>query len=180
MTFGLRTGGIWGASLGVARAIVCRRQRTFIECVLFLSSRLKLAATELRHATATSLALIRASEQVGPALSAKNRQAVILPAGQVRMAGRNLMQVLKAIHCGQAKRIEDTEPVGLGFHQMVAAIDHELTEMTVAQGLKLRCAASLSLPAEPDEERLLHEPFGPDRLVARTDSVHRAECRGRP
>ena len=98
--------------------------------------------------------LIRASVQAGPALSAENTQAVILLAGQVRMVGRNLMQVLRAIHRGQAVRIEDTEPVWLGLHQMVAAIDDELTEMTVAYGSKLRRAAGLSLPVEPDKERL--------------------------
>ena len=98
--------------------------------------------------------LIRASVQAGPALSAENTQAVILLAGQVRMVGRNLMQVLKAIHRGQAVRIEDTEPVWLGLHQLVAAINDELTEMTVAYGSKLRRAASLSLPAEQDGDRL--------------------------
>ncbi len=98
--------------------------------------------------------LIRASVQAGPALSAENTQAVILLAGQVRMIGRNLMQVLKAIHRGQAVRIEDTEPVWRGLHEMVAVIDAELTEMTVAYGSKLRRTATLSVPAEPNEERL--------------------------
>jgi hypothetical protein len=98
--------------------------------------------------------LIRASVQAGPALSAENTQAVVLLAGQVRMVGRNLMQVLKAIHRGQAVRIEDTEPVWRGLHQMVAAIDDELTEMTVAYGSKLRRAANLSFPDEPDQEGL--------------------------
>jgi hypothetical protein len=98
--------------------------------------------------------LIRASVQAGPALSAENTQAVVLLAGQVRMVGRNLMQVLKAIHRGQAVRIEDTEPVWRGLHEMVAAIDDELTEMTVAYGSKLRRAANLSFPDEPDQEGL--------------------------
>lgn len=91
--------------------------------------------------------LIRASVQAGPALSAENTQAVILLAGQVRMVGRNLMQVLRAIHRGQAVRIEDTEPVWLGLQQMVAEIDDELTEITVAYGSKLRRAAGLSVPS---------------------------------
>jgi hypothetical protein len=62
------------------------------------------------------------------------------------MVGRNLMQVVRAIHRGQAVRIEDTEPVWLGLQQLVAEIDDELTEMTVAYGSKLRRAASLSVP----------------------------------
>src|ERR1700743_3582587 len=58
--------------------------------------------------------LIRASVQAGPALSAENTRAVVELASQVRMVGRNLAQVLKAIHRGQAVRIEDTEPVWRG------------------------------------------------------------------
>ena len=42
----------------------------------------------------------------------------------------------------------------LGLYQMVAAIDAELTEMTVAYGSKLRRAASLSVRAESDEQSL--------------------------
>jgi hypothetical protein len=55
--------------------------------------------------------LIRASVQAGPALSAENTRAIVELAQQVRMVGRNLSQVLRAIHRGQAVRIEDTEPV---------------------------------------------------------------------
>lgn len=92
--------------------------------------------------------LIRASVQAGPALSAENTKAVVALAAQVRMVGRNLSQVLKAIHRGQAVRIEDTEPVWRGLHEVVAAINDELTEMTVAYGSKLRREARLSLPEE--------------------------------
>lgn len=92
--------------------------------------------------------LIRASVQAGPALSADNTRAVVELAQQVRMVGRNLSQVLRAIHRGQAVRIEDTEPVWRGLHEVVAAINDELTEMTVAYGSKLRRQAGLSLPAE--------------------------------
>lgn len=91
--------------------------------------------------------LIRGSVQAGPALSAENTRAIVLLAGQVRMVGRNLMQLLRAIHRGQAVRIEDTEPVWLGLQQIVAAIDDELTEMTVAYGSKLRRAAGLIVRA---------------------------------
>jgi hypothetical protein len=55
--------------------------------------------------------LIRASVQAGPALSAENTRAIVELAQQVRMVGRNLSQVLRAINRGQAVRIEDTEPV---------------------------------------------------------------------
>lgn len=92
--------------------------------------------------------LIRASVQAGPALSAENTRAVVELANQVRMVGRNLAQVLKAIHRGQAVRLEDSEPVWRGLHEVVAAINDELTEMTVAYGSKLRREAKLTMPEE--------------------------------
>lgn len=95
--------------------------------------------------------LIRASVQAGPALSADNTRAVVELAQQVRMVGRNLSQVLRAIHRGQAVRIEDTEPVWRGLHEVVAALNDELTEMTVAYGSKLRRQASLTLQSTADE-----------------------------
>jgi hypothetical protein len=98
--------------------------------------------------------LIRASVQAGPALSAENTRTVGELAQQVRMVGRNLSQVLRAIHRGQAVRIEDTEPVWRGLHEVVAAINDELTEITVAYGSKLRREAGLVLPAEIPEEDL--------------------------
>lgn len=98
--------------------------------------------------------LIRASVQAGPALSAENTRAVVELASQVRMVGRNLAQVLRAIHRGQAVRIEDTEPVWRSLHDVVAVINDELTEMTVAYGSKLRREAKLALPAEISGEEL--------------------------
>ncbi len=92
--------------------------------------------------------LIRASVQAGPALSAENTKAVVALAGQVRMVGRNLSQVLRAIHRGQAVRIEDTEAVWRGLHAAIAEINDELTEMTIAYGSKLRRQAGLDLLPE--------------------------------
>lgn len=92
--------------------------------------------------------LIRASVQAGPALSADNTRVVVELARQIRMVGHNLSQVLRAIHRGQAVRIEDTEPVWRGLHEVVGAINDELTEMTIAYGSKLRRQAGLALPAE--------------------------------
>lgn len=89
--------------------------------------------------------LIRASVQAGPALSADNTRAVVMLADQVRRVGRNLSQLLKAIHRGQAVRIEDSEAVWRGLHQVIATLNDELTEMTVAYGSKLRRDAGLSL-----------------------------------
>lgn len=87
--------------------------------------------------------LIRASVQAGPALSADNTKAVVALAEQVRRVGRNLSQVLHAIHRGQAVRIEDAEPVWQGLFDAVSSVNDELTEMTVAYGSKLRRTAQL-------------------------------------
>ena len=92
--------------------------------------------------------LIRASVQAGPALSAENTKAFVTLAGQVRIVGRNLSQVLKAIHRGQAVRLDDTEKVWRGLHEMIVSINDELTGMTLAYGSKLRREAKLSLPEE--------------------------------
>lgn len=95
--------------------------------------------------------LIRASVQAGPALSSENTQAVVALAQQVRMVGRNLSQMLRAIHRGQAVDMEDTEPVWRGLHAAISAIDDELTEITIAYGSKLRRQAKLA--ASVDEIR---------------------------
>lgn len=96
--------------------------------------------------------LIRGSVQAGPALSAENTRAVVELAGQVRAVGRNLSQLLRAIHRGQAVRLEDTEAVWRGLHAVVAEINDELTEMTVAYGSKLRREAGLRLPVEVEHQ----------------------------
>lgn len=118
------------------------------------------AADELRLQEAVALfglpkaevvrRLIRASVQAGPALSAENTEAVVELAQQLRAVGRNLAQVLKAIHRGQAVGMAETEAVWRGLHAAVAAINDELTEMTVAYGSKLRREAKLALPAKAD------------------------------
>lgn len=89
--------------------------------------------------------LIRASVQAGPALSADNTAVVVALSTQVRMVGRNLMQLLRAIHRGQAVRIEDTEDVWRELAAAISAIDRELTEMTLAYGSRLRRDAGLSI-----------------------------------
>jgi hypothetical protein len=91
--------------------------------------------------------LIRAAVQAGPALSADNTETVIALAQQMRKVGMNLAQILKAIHCGQATSMADTEAVWRGLHEALSAINDELTDMTVAYGSKLRRAAKLHLTA---------------------------------
>jgi len=94
--------------------------------------------------------LIRAAVQAGPALSAHNTETVITLAQQVRRVGVNLAQILKAIHCGQAVGMADSEAVWRGLHEALSAINDELSDMTGAYGAKLRREAKLQLTAETD------------------------------
>lgn len=78
--------------------------------------------------------LVRASVDVGPALSAEGVERVEALTGQVRIIGRNLMQVLKAIHRGDAVGIAESEPVWRGLQEMIAALDGELSDWSEAAG----------------------------------------------
>ena len=109
------------------------------------SLRVELAAAEadtLEHAAAVFgvgkselvRRLVRASVDVGPALSAEGVERVEALTGQVRIVGRNLMQVLKAIHRGDAVGIAEAEPVWRGLQEMIAALDSELSEWSEAAG----------------------------------------------
>ena len=88
--------------------------------------------------------LIRASLQAGPALSVENMEVVAEFASQVRMVGRNLAQVLKAVHQGRAVGISETEPVWRALCETIAVINDELTDMTLGYGSKLRRCAGLA------------------------------------
>ncbi|MER9469772.1 hypothetical protein NKI82_28445 [Mesorhizobium sp. M0482] len=87
--------------------------------------------------------IIRANLDVGPALSADNSRTVAALASQVRMVGRNLSQLLHAIHSGHAAPMEAALPIWEALDERVKAVDAELTAMTIAHGLKLRKAAHL-------------------------------------
>ncbi len=90
--------------------------------------------------------LVRASVEVGPPLSTEGVAQFDDLAGQVRIVGRNLMQVLRAIHRGEAVGIAESEPVWLGLHELIAALDAELSslgEATIRQSAALRERAGL-------------------------------------
>jgi hypothetical protein len=99
--------------------------------------------------------LVRASVEVGPALSTESLVQIEALTGQVRIVGRNLMQVLKAIHRGEAVGIAESEPVWRGLHELIEALDVELSsigEATTRQSVALRKPAGLqssgNLPTE--------------------------------
>jgi hypothetical protein len=73
--------------------------------------------------------LVRASVETGPALSTESLAQIETLAGQVRIVGRNLMQVLKAIHRGEAVGIAESEPVWRGLHELIEALDAEFSSI---------------------------------------------------
>ena len=97
--------------------------------------------------------LVRASVDVGPALSADGVERIEALTGQVRIVGRNLMQVMKAIHRGEAVGIAESEPVWRGLQEMIAALDAELARLVEGNGVLLRERAGLAVvAAQPDDE----------------------------
>jgi len=97
--------------------------------------------------------LVRASVDVGPALSSDGLERIEALTGQVRAVGRNLMQVLKAIHRGDAVGIAESEPVWRGLQEMIAALDVELMGLVEGNGVLLRERAGLAVVvAQPDDE----------------------------
>lgn len=97
--------------------------------------------------------LVRVSVDVGPALSSEGAERIEALTGQVRIVGRNLMQVLKAIHRGEAVGIAESEPVWRGLQEMIAVLDAELVGLVEGNGVLLRERAGLTVvAAQPADE----------------------------
>ena len=96
--------------------------------------------------------LVRASVDVGPALSSDGLEGIEALTGQVRIVGRNLMQVLKAIHRGDAVGIAESEPVWRGLQEMIAALDAELAGLVEGNGASLRKRAGLTVVAARSDD----------------------------
>jgi len=82
--------------------------------------------------------LIRAAHDLGPALSKDNAAVVSDLARQVRSVGRNLNQLVQAIRRGEATSLAEAEPVISRLIESYAAINGELTQLTLAYGSKVR------------------------------------------
>lgn len=120
------------------------RKRARVDLTLEVSAWLDEASRAFGLSRSETLRrLIQASLDVGPALSAENSRTVAALASQVRMVGRNLSQLVHAIHAGRATSMEAALPIWEILDERVSAIDHELTAMTVTHGLKLRRATHL-------------------------------------
>lgn len=87
--------------------------------------------------------LIRASLDVGPALSRDNAATVAKLNAEIRMVGRSLAQLVRMIQAGRAVRLEAARPIFEILHGRIRAVDVELTRMTLGHGGSLRRAAQL-------------------------------------
>ena len=87
--------------------------------------------------------LLRGALEVAPALTAESSQKLTELSHQLRMVGRNLAQLLRAVHDGRMVGMEETEAVWEGLHQRLKEIDAEVMRMTRAHGLRLRRAGQL-------------------------------------
>lgn len=85
--------------------------------------------------------LLRASMDVGPALSEANSQTVHALTGQVRRVGLNLAQMLHAVHAGRVVTMQDAEPIWRGLSDVYRGLEQELRDITVAYGVRLRAEA---------------------------------------
>lgn len=82
--------------------------------------------------------LIRAAEELGPALSRDNAAVVGELAREVRAVGRNLNQLVYAIRRGDVKSLGVAEGVISRLVESYSAINGELTELTLAYGSRVR------------------------------------------
>lgn len=82
--------------------------------------------------------LIRAANDLGPALSRENAVVVGELAREVRAVGRTLNQLLLATRRGETSSIEGAEAVISRLVESYAAINAELTAMILAYGSRVR------------------------------------------
>jgi HEAT repeat protein len=87
--------------------------------------------------------LVRASLDVGPALSADNTNALVTVAKELRAIGRNIAQIVKGINLGYAPQLADDEALFRAAHAWLDQIDTMIHDMTITYGSRLRREAGL-------------------------------------
>jgi hypothetical protein len=87
--------------------------------------------------------LVRASIDVGPALSIEDSQALAATTRVLRACGRNIAQIVKGINLGYAPRLADDKELFVATHRALSEVNALVHEMTVAYGARLRRAAGL-------------------------------------
>jgi hypothetical protein len=87
--------------------------------------------------------LVRASLDVGPALSADNAKTLVAVAKELRAIGRNIAQIVKGINLGYAPQLADDEELFRAAYAWLDQIDMTIHDMTIAYGSRLRREAGL-------------------------------------
>lgn len=88
--------------------------------------------------------LVRASIEVGPALSMENGKALAAIGKELRASGRNIAQIVKGINLGYAPQLADDEALFRATHLALGEINATIQAVTVAYGSRLRRSAGLS------------------------------------
>jgi hypothetical protein len=87
--------------------------------------------------------LVRASIDVGPALSVENGKALAATTRELRACGRNIAQIVKGVNLGYAPQLAGDKDLFVATHRALSEINALVNEMTAAYGARLRRAASL-------------------------------------
>ena len=91
--------------------------------------------------------MIRAAHELGPALSKDNVVVVGALAREVRVVGRSLSQLLHSIRRGEGATLAAAEEVISRLVDSYAAINGELTNLTLSYGSRVRESVSMPDPA---------------------------------
>jgi len=95
--------------------------------------------------------LIRASVDIGPALSIEDGRKLAPIGKELRAIGRNIAQIVKGINLGYAPQLADSEELFRTVYLTLAQMNATIQTMIVAYGSRLRRGAGLKALA--DKER---------------------------
>jgi hypothetical protein len=87
--------------------------------------------------------LVRASIDVGPALSVENGTELAATTRELRACGRNIAQIVKGINLGYAPQLADDKELFVAIHRALSEITALVHEMTGAYSARVRRAAGL-------------------------------------
>jgi hypothetical protein len=87
--------------------------------------------------------LVRASIDLGPALSVDNGKVLAATTRELRACGRNIAQIVKGINLGYAPQLADDKELFVATHRALFEINALVHEMTAAYGARVRRAAGL-------------------------------------
>ena len=94
--------------------------------------------------------LIRASVDIGPALSMEDGKKLAPIGKELRAIGRNIAQIVKGINLGYAPQLADSEELFRTVYLTLAQMNATIQTMIVAYGSRLRRGAGLKALADKE------------------------------